>query len=77
MRPPRSPDVADTAIAGASQAFVDAMNSGFWLSAAVLAAGVAVAAVLIPNSVRGDQVLRSAGAAVEREVVRDEVAQVR
>ena len=54
-----APDVAQTAFAGASEAFIDAMNSGFWLSAAVLASGVVVAAVLIPNKARTDQVERS------------------
>jgi predicted MFS family arabinose efflux permease len=54
-----APDVAQTAFTGASEAFIDAMNSGFWLSAAVLATGVVVAAVLIPNKARTDQVERS------------------
>ncbi len=56
--PSLPPEVADTAINGASQAFVDAMNSGFWLSAAVLAGGVAVAAWLLPNEARSHQVER-------------------
>ncbi|MBG7605342.1 MAG: MFS transporter [Actinobacteria bacterium] len=54
-----APDVAQTAFTGASEAFIDAMNSGFWLSAAVLATGVVVAAILIPNTARTDQVERS------------------
>ena len=54
-----APDVAQTAFTGASEAFIDAMNTGFWLSAAVLATGVVVAAILIPNTARTDQVERS------------------
>ncbi len=56
---PTLPDeVGATAFAGASQAFIDAMNSGFWLSAAVLAAGAAVAAWLLPDEIRAHQVRR-------------------
>ncbi len=51
-------DTGATAFAGASQAFIDAMNSGFWLSAAVLASGVAVAAFMLPNRTRTTQVER-------------------
>ncbi len=46
------------AFSGASQAFVDAMNSGFWLSAAVLAAGAVVAVWLLPERLREEQVIR-------------------
>jgi len=55
-----APDVAQTAFTGASGAFIDAMNSGFWLSAAVLASGVVVAAAMLPNTARATQVERSA-----------------
>ncbi len=55
------PEVAQTAFAGASQAFIDAMNSGFWLSAAVLATGVVVAAAMLPNVARVAQVERGDG----------------
>ncbi|MGI9622550.1 MAG: MFS transporter [Acidimicrobiales bacterium] len=51
-------DVGATAFDGSSQAFVDAMTSGFWLSAGVLVLGVLVAAWLLPNEVRADQVTR-------------------
>ena len=34
------------------------MNSGFWLSTAILAGGVVVAAWLLPNRTRDDQVER-------------------
>jgi EmrB/QacA subfamily drug resistance transporter len=51
-------DVAATTFQGASTAFVDAMNSGFWFSAAVLASSVGLAAWLLPNTARTDQVLR-------------------
>lgn len=46
-------DVAQTTFDAASIAFVDAMNSGFWLSA-----GVMVVAVLLPKRARTDQVER-------------------
>jgi len=55
-----APDVAQTAFAGASNAFIDAMNAGFWLSASVLASGVAVAALMLPNKARATQVERAA-----------------
>jgi EmrB/QacA subfamily drug resistance transporter len=53
-----APETAQTAFAGASDAFVDAMNSGFWLSAVVLSSAVVVAAVLLPNRSRATQVER-------------------
>jgi DHA2 family multidrug resistance protein-like MFS transporter len=52
-------DVGATTFEGASTAFVDAMNSGFWFSAAVLATGVGLAAWLLPNQARMEQVERS------------------
>ena len=39
-----APEVAQTAFAGAGDAFIDAMNSGFWLSTIVLGSAVVVAA---------------------------------
>jgi len=45
-------------VAGANEAFVSAMNSGFWLSTAVLLGGVAVAAWLLPSVARQEQVER-------------------
>jgi hypothetical protein len=51
-------DVALTAINESSGAFVDAMNSGFWLSAAVLATGAALAYWLLPAVSRVEQVER-------------------
>ena len=68
-----APEVAETAFAGASTAFIDAMNSGFWLSAAVLASGVAVAAALLPNRARVAQVERTNDGA-EPDVTHDPVA---
>ena len=53
-----SADVAQTAFAGASEAFVGAMNSGFWLSTAVLAVGAVVAYWLLPRTAREAQVER-------------------
>ncbi len=51
-------DIGSAAFAGASQAFVDAMNSGFWLSTVVMATGAVVAATLLPRVSRADQVER-------------------
>ena len=56
-------DLANTTFDGASAAFVDAMNSGFWFSAAILAAAVVIAAWLLPNRARTHQVERSDEAA--------------
>lgn len=53
-------DVGNTTFDGASTAFIQAMNSGFWLSAAVLATGVILAAWLLPNEARTQQVERTA-----------------
>jgi uncharacterized membrane protein len=39
---------------------IEAMNSGFWLSAAVLATAVGLAAWLLPNQARTEQVERDA-----------------
>jgi EmrB/QacA subfamily drug resistance transporter len=47
-----------SALAAASRAFVHAMNSGFWLSAGVLAGGVVVATAMLPNRTRVTQVER-------------------
>ena len=52
-------DIAATTFDGASTAFIDAMNTGFWLSAAILASGVALAAWLLPNQARTEQVTRT------------------
>jgi EmrB/QacA subfamily drug resistance transporter len=51
-------DVAATTFQGASTAFIDAMNSGFWFSAAILGSAVGLAAWLLPNTARTEQVLR-------------------
>jgi len=58
IAPSLPPDVAGTAVGGASTAFIDAMNSGFWLSAVVLATAVALAAWLLPDEARSEQVVR-------------------
>jgi hypothetical protein len=60
---PNLGEAGPIAFAGASQAFVDAMNSGFWLSAAVLAAGAVVAVWLLPERLREEQVIRVDAAA--------------
>ena len=59
-------DVAQSTFVGASQAFIDAMNSGFWLSTAVLATAVAVAFFLLPNQARVLQVERSGEATADQ-----------
>jgi MFS transporter, DHA2 family, multidrug resistance protein len=51
-------EVAATSLDGASVAFIDAMNSGFWLSAAILGSAVAIAAWLLPDQARTQQVER-------------------
>lgn len=51
-------DVAQTVMAGSAEAFIDAMNSGFWISTAVLLAGATAAAWLLPNKARVQQVER-------------------
>ena len=53
-------DVAQLTFTGASQAFVDAMNSGFLLSAGIMGAGVVAAATLLPRTARVSQVERDA-----------------
>lgn len=54
------PDVADTTFVVAGESFIEAMNTGFWISTLVMAAGVVAAAALIPNRARIDQVERAA-----------------
>jgi EmrB/QacA subfamily drug resistance transporter len=64
-----APETAQTAFGGASEAFVDAMNSGFWLSAGVLASAVVVAAVMLPNRSRATQVERDGSADLAAEAI--------
>lgn len=52
------PETAAAASDGSSAAFIDAMSTGFWLSAGVLGIGAVVAAWLLPNEIRTDQVQR-------------------
>lgn len=60
-------DVARPTFEAAGTAFVDAMNTGFWLSAAIMGAGVVVAAVLLPDRARTTQVERiDAGSGADR-----------
>jgi len=61
--PALPPELAATTVAGAGQAFVDAMNSGFWLSAAMLAGAMVIAAWLLPDRIRAEQVERAEGTA--------------
>lgn len=56
--PSLTPDVSAAAFDGASAAFVDAMNTGFLLTAGVMATGVLVA-WLLPNRARSLQVERT------------------
>jgi EmrB/QacA subfamily drug resistance transporter len=51
-------DVAQTTFSAASGAFIDAMNSGFWISAAIMTTAVGIAAALLPNQARSTQVER-------------------
>lgn len=53
-------ETAATAFNGSSAAFIDAMSTGFWISAGVLALGAGVAAWLLPDEIRTDQVKREA-----------------
>ena len=52
------PDVAGTALAGANDAFIDAMTNGFWFSVAFLLVGAATSALMLPDRSRSDQVTR-------------------
>jgi EmrB/QacA subfamily drug resistance transporter len=61
-------DVAQTVMAGSAEAFIDAMNSGFWISTAVLVAGAAAAAWLLPDKARVQQVERESTTAEVFEV---------
>jgi DHA2 family multidrug resistance protein-like MFS transporter len=59
---PSLPDGSGPLVLGqAGRAFIDAMNTGFWLSAAAMASAVVIAALLLPNRARVDQVERAAG----------------
>ena len=60
--PSLPPEAGPVAFSQSSAAFIDAMNSGFWLSAAVLASAVVIAAWLLPNEIREHQVERAVGA---------------
>ncbi len=64
-------DVGQTTFAVAGESFIDAMNSGFWISAGVMTAAVVVAATLIPNRVRVDQVERPDDVDTDRDVDTD------
>lgn len=48
-------DNGATAVAAAGQSFVHAMNTGFWVSAAIMASGIVFAAALLPNRARTTQ----------------------
>ncbi len=56
-------DVAATTVDAANVAFLDAMTTGFWLSAGVLAVGVVLAGWLLPAKMRTVQVEREDGSA--------------
>ncbi len=56
--PTLPPDVAQISFATASDSFIDAMNSGFWLSAGVMVLAAVVAAVLLPRNARTAQAER-------------------
>lgn len=69
------PETGQQLLSGASTAFVDAMNSGFWLSTAVLAAGVAVAVALLPRRARATQAERDPAPATTVELDRPAFAE--
>ncbi len=48
-------EVGATVIAAANEAFIDAMNTGFRISAAVLVSAVVIAFTLIPRNMRAEQ----------------------
>ena len=48
-------EVGATVIAAANQAFIDAMNTGFRISAAVLVSAIVIAFTLIPRQMRAEQ----------------------
>jgi EmrB/QacA subfamily drug resistance transporter len=58
-------DVAQTTFAAASDSFVQAMNSGFWLGTGVMVTAAIVAAKLLPHTARTDQAERDAIATPE------------
>ena len=61
------PDAARLTVESASAAFIDAMNTGFWISAVVVGFGIVIAAAMLPNRARtiqvelGDAAGRTAG----------------
>ncbi len=73
--PNLDPATGEAALAGASQAFIDAMTDGFLLSVAVLLAGVAIANFMLPNKQREAQVKRP-GPNVSNPVQPRELAEV-
>lgn len=58
--PSLPPGTGPVVFDAAGDAFVEAMNTGFWLSAVVMASGVVLAALLLPNEARATQVEREA-----------------
>ncbi len=63
-------EVAATTFDAASTSFVDAMNSGFWLSAGIMFAGAVAAAVLLPRRARTDQAQRDSGIDFDAELIK-------
>jgi len=57
--PSLPPDVAQTTFAAASESFVEAMSSGFWLGAGVMVVAATVAITMLPRSARSSQVERA------------------
>ena len=63
-------DVAATTFDAASTSFVDAMNSGFWLSAGIMFAGAVAAVFLLPRRARTDQAQRHDGIDFDAELIK-------
>lgn len=51
-------DIGLTAVAGANEAFINAMTTGMWFSVGFLLLGALTAALMLPNKSREDQVTR-------------------
>jgi EmrB/QacA subfamily drug resistance transporter len=56
--PTLPPAVGETTFAAASDSFVQAMNSGFWLGTAVMVTAAAIAVTMLPRTARSAQVER-------------------
>jgi hypothetical protein len=60
-------EIGGPTFATASESFIEAMSTGFWLSAAIMGSAVVVAGFLLPNSTRTIQVERNIDLSNEEE----------